>query len=52
MRVVINFLLKLIASVFVGVIIWCCIVLALLMWDKRFMEMENGRTFVWHKPKH
>ena len=46
MRIVIIFLLKMIAMFFVGIIAFCTIVLALLMWDKKFMEMEDGLSFI------
>lgn len=52
MRVVINFLLKLLMMPLVGIVSWCFLIMALVMWDKTFMEISNGQKELWHKPKH
>ena len=52
MRVVINFLLKIIAMLFIGVTVWCHMILALLLWDKRFMELKDGAEYIFKDPKH
>jgi len=47
MIVIIKFLLKVIATFFAGIIGICCILMALILWDMRFMNIEDGRTFIW-----
>ena len=51
MRVLIIFLLKVLMMPLVAIVGWCFIIMALVMWDGRFMEISDGRKELWHKPK-
>lgn len=52
MRVVINFILKILMMPLVAVVGWCFLIMALVMWDGKFMELENGQNVLWKKRKH
>jgi len=51
MRVLLTFLLKIIASFFMFIIIWFHLIMAIILWDKRFIEMDDGHNFIWKEPK-
>lgn len=49
MRILCIFILKLIATIFAGIILWCHFVIALILWDDEFLKMEDGIKKIWRK---
>ncbi len=51
MRLIIIFILKLIATFFAAIEIWCRVINALILWDKTFMIEKSSMDFIWKKRK-
>jgi len=51
MKPIILFLLKFIANMFATIIIWCHLIIAFLLWDKKFLKVDYIISLIWGKPK-
>tara|TARA_R110000803_G_scaffold176305_1_gene238763 strand:+ start:424 stop:630 length:207 start_codon:yes stop_codon:yes gene_type:complete len=49
---VMNFLIKVIATMLVSVIALISMLIGFLLWDKKFMDGEHYLEWIWGKRKH
>ena len=51
MKPILIFVLKIIATLFAVIELWCRVINALILWDKTFIIEENSLDFIWKKRK-
>lgn len=47
MESLITFMLKILATCILAIIFILNVVISLLLWDKRFLKLEDGHDFIW-----